>query len=171
MLIHMEDKLTTVLIPQDSYAQIQKALNMSNTPVLALGGNFSPNADSHLVAVQRDDDEPSKNPMNNSDYETQAINIQNKERKVTGASFIVLSGALKKSTGLTAKSSIVDDGIMVQISQDRMMAIRKTLNSMENVKIDCGPTGVEAPDETVIIKWVDAHHSVNSGYAFNVVKR
>ena len=37
MVIHMEDKLTTVLIPQRSYAQIQKALQMSNTPVLALG--------------------------------------------------------------------------------------------------------------------------------------
>ena len=81
MVIHMEDKLTTVLIPQRSYPQIQKALQMSNTPVLALGGNFSPTADSHLVAVQRDEDEPSKNPMNNSDYETQAINIQNKARK------------------------------------------------------------------------------------------
>ena len=40
MMIHMEDKLTTVLIPQNSYPQIQKALEMSNTPVLALGGNF-----------------------------------------------------------------------------------------------------------------------------------
>ena len=77
----MEDKLTTVLVPKNSYSQIQKALQISNTPVLALGANFSPTADSHLVAVQRDDDEPSKNPMNNSDYETQAINIQNKERK------------------------------------------------------------------------------------------
>jgi len=163
MVIHMEDKLTTVLIPQRSYPQIQKALQMSNTPVLALGGNFSPTADSHLVAVQRDEDEPSKNPMNNSDYETQAINIQNKARKVTGASFIVLSGALKKSSGLTAKSSIVDDGIMVQISQDRMASIRKSLNSMENLKIDCGPLGSETPDETVYIKWVDAHQSVNAG--------
>ena len=79
----MEDKLTTVLIPQNSYPQIQKALEMSNTPVLALGGNFSPSADSHLVAVQRDDDEPSTNPMNNSDYETQAINIQNKGKYFT----------------------------------------------------------------------------------------
>jgi len=163
MLIHMEDKLTTVLIPQNSYPQIQKALEMSNTPVLALGGNFSPSADSHLVAVQRDDDEPSTNPMNNSDYETQAINIQNKERKVTGASFIVLSGALKTSSGLTAKSSIVDDGIMVQVSQDRMMSIRKSLNNMENIKIDCGPVGVDTPDETVHIKWVDADHAVNAG--------
>lgn len=137
---------------------------MSNAPVLALGGNFSPTADSHLVAVQRDDDEPSKNPMNNSDYETQAINIQNKQRQVTGASFIVLSGALKKSSGLTAKSSIVDDGIMVQISQDRMMAIRKTLNNMDNVKIDCGPIDCnESPDETVLIKWVDSNSYVNAG--------
>ena len=115
------------------------------------------------MAVQRDDDEPSTNPMNNSDYETQAINIQNKERKVTGASFIVLSGALKTSSGLTAKSSIVDDGMMVQVSQDRMMSIRKSLNNMENIKIDCGPLGVDCPDETVHIKWVDADHAVNAG--------
>jgi MAD (mothers against decapentaplegic) interacting protein len=81
MVIHMEDKLTTVLIPQNNYAQIQKALQNSNDPVLALGGNFSPSADSHLVAVQRDEDEPSRNALNNSDYETQAINIQNKARK------------------------------------------------------------------------------------------
>ena len=71
-MIHMEDKLTTVLIPQNSYPQIQKALQMSNTPVLALGGNFSPTADSHLVAVQRDDDQPSTNPMNNR-YKTEYI--------------------------------------------------------------------------------------------------
>lgn len=75
----------------------------------------------------------------------------------------MLSGALKKSTGLTAKSSIVDDGIMVQISQDRMMSIRKSLNNMESIKIDCGPVGSENPDETVHIKWVDAHHTINAG--------
>ena len=64
-----------------SYSQIQRALQNSNDPVLALGSNFSSSADSHLVAVQRDEDTPSRNPMNNSDYETQAINIQNKARK------------------------------------------------------------------------------------------
>jgi MAD (mothers against decapentaplegic) interacting protein len=170
MVIHMEDKLTTVLIPQNNYAQIQKALQNSNDPVLALGGNFSPSADSHLVAVQRDEDEPSRNALNNSDYETQAINIQNKARKVTGASFIVLNGALKSASGLTAKSSIVEDGIMVQVSQDRMMAIRKSLNSMEDIKIACGPVGSDTPDETVHIKWVDAHHSVNAGYNFLFIK-
>ena len=35
---------------------------------------------------------------------------------VTGASFVVLNGALKTSSGLSAKSSIVEDGIMVQVS-------------------------------------------------------
>ena len=66
-----------------SYSQIQRALQNSNDAVLALGSNFSSTADSHLVAVQRDEDTPSRNPMNNSDYETQAINIANKSRKGT----------------------------------------------------------------------------------------
>ena len=35
---------------------------------------------------------------------------------VTGASFIVFNGALKTNSGLTAKSSIVEDGLMVQVS-------------------------------------------------------
>jgi len=38
-----------------------------------------------------------------------------KERVVTGASFVVFNGALKSTANLTAKSSIVEDGIMVQV--------------------------------------------------------
>lgn len=34
---------------------------------------------------------------------------------VTGASFIVFNGALKTTSGLSAKSSIVEDGLMVQV--------------------------------------------------------
>ncbi len=37
------------------------------------------------------------------------------ERKVTGASFVVFNGALKSTANLSAKSSIVEDGIMVQV--------------------------------------------------------
>ncbi|MPC15575.1 Zinc finger FYVE domain-containing protein 16 [Portunus trituberculatus] len=33
---------------------------------------------------------------------------------LTGASFIVFNGALKTTSGLSAKSSIVEDGLMVQ---------------------------------------------------------
>ena len=39
---------------------------------------------------------------------------------VTGASFVVFNGALKTSSNLTAKSSIVEDGLMVQITSDTM---------------------------------------------------
>ena len=102
-----------------------KALNTSNETVLALGANFSVSADSHLVTIQQED----------GSYQTQAINICNKvpaaavrlmtqcycvpppqERKLTGASFVVFNGALKTSANLTAKSSIVEDGLMVQVS-------------------------------------------------------
>ena len=34
---------------------------------------------------------------------------------VTGASFVVFNGALKSSSGLRAKSSIVEDGLMIQV--------------------------------------------------------
>ena len=34
---------------------------------------------------------------------------------MTGASFVVFNGALKSTLNLTAKSSIVEDGIMVQV--------------------------------------------------------
>ena len=116
-----------------------------------------------------------------------AINIANKTRAVTGASFIVLNGALKTTSGLTAKSSIIEDGIMVQarpnatftdfqlqhckgpcclfaqVTQDRMMEVRKQLSKMEDVDIDCGPVGAEAADETVRIKWVDAKATGSDG--------
>ena len=85
---------------------------------------------------------------------------------MTGASFLVLNGALKSSSGLSAKSSIVEDGIMVQVSQDRMLEIRKSLNKMTDVKIDCGPLAaseVDVPDETVYIKWTEKNPSVNAG--------
>ena len=79
LVIHMEDKLTTVLVPKASAPAIQRALANSNDPVLALGGNFSAAADSHLVAVQRDPDGGSGAAiLNTSDYETQ---VSEKEQK------------------------------------------------------------------------------------------
>ena len=112
-------------------------------------------ADSHLVAIQQDD----------GSYQTQAINIQHQvscftvslvstlyslpsqERKLTGASFVVFNGALKSSANLTAKSSIVEDGLMVQVMPDHMTNILKTLRNMEDHTIGCGPVGAEQPDE------------------------
>ena len=115
-----------------------KALNTSNETVLALGANFSVSADSHLVTIQLED----------GSYQTQAINICNKvpadavklitrcynvpppqERKLTGASFVVFNGALKTSANLTAKSSIVEDGLMVQVRHRGVTEISRTFAS------------------------------------------
>ena len=100
---------------------------------------------------------------------------------MTGASFVVFNGALKTSANLTAKSSIVEDGLMVQVSQmflelshhmtilcfkvlpDDMIAIRKSLHDMESHTVGCGPAGAAQPDEVVRITWVDEDKAVNIG--------
>ena len=111
---------------------------------------------------------------------SQAINICNKERKLTGASFVVFNGALKSTAGLTAKSSIVEDGLMVQVGRDgcrdlasltlmlqllpdHMASLRKGLREMDNQVIGCGPVGAAQPDEVVRVTWVDEDKAVNIG--------
>ena len=54
-----------------AYLKVMKVVNNSNEHVMALGANFSMDADSHLVCIQNDD----------GNYQTQAINIQNKPRR------------------------------------------------------------------------------------------
>lgn len=51
--------------------QMMKVVENSNEHVMAIGACFSTEADSHLVCIQNDD----------GNYQTQAINIQNKPRK------------------------------------------------------------------------------------------
>jgi len=48
-----------------------KVVSNSNEHVMAMGASFSLQADSHLMCIQNDD----------GNYQTQAINIQNKPRK------------------------------------------------------------------------------------------
>ena len=62
---------------------------------------------------------------------------------------MVFNGALKSSANLTAKSSIVEDGLMVQVMPDHMTNILKTLRNMEDHTIGCGPVGAEQPDEVL----------------------
>lgn len=154
LVVHMEDRQTSILIPKNRYDQVTRALNNSNDHVLALASNFSFTADSHLVCIQSNRDES---------YHTQAINIHNKPRKVTGASFVVFNGALKTSSNLTAKSSIVEDGLMVQITPDTMQALRGALRNMQDFCIGCGPAGASEPDELVDLKWVQDDKNFNVG--------
>ena len=48
-------------------------------------------------------------------------------RKVTGASFVVFNGALKSTSGLKAKSSIVEDGLMVQVPAQVLAQLKQNL--------------------------------------------
>ena len=85
------------------------------------------------------------------------------EPAVTGASFVVFNGALKTSSGLRAKSSIVEDGLMVQITSEAMGKLKAALLDMKDYTISCGTLDQPAPDEQVIMQWVEDDHKVNQG--------
>ncbi|KAM5321195.1 zinc finger FYVE domain-containing protein 9 isoform 1-T1 [Glossophaga mutica] len=153
LVVDMEVRKTSIKIPSNRYNEMMKAMNKSNEHVLAGGACFNEKADSHLVCVQNDD----------GNYQTQAISIHNQPRKVTGASFFVFSGALKSSSGYLAKSSIVEDGVMVQITAENMDALRQALREMKDFTITCGKADAEDPQELIHIQWVDDDKNVNKG--------
>jgi len=153
LLVHMEDRRTIVRIPPYSYEAVTKVLNSSDEHVLAFGASFSRLADSHLVCLQNDD----------ATYQTQAINIQNRPRKVTGACFIVFNGALKSSSGMKAKLSIVEDGIMAQISNEAMAELKTALREMKDYMIQCGPVDQTTSDEMISVEWITSPMHINIG--------
>ncbi|CAL1265075.1 unnamed protein product [Larinioides sclopetarius] len=154
LVVHMEEKKTCVNIPRNRYDKVMKVLNSNNVEhVLALGSNFSTEADSHLVCMQKEE----------GDYQTQAINIENTTRRVTGASFIVFSGALKSTSGLSAKFSIVEDGLLIQIPQETMVNLHMALRDMRDLTIECGQINAADPEEIVIVQWTRDDKKFNIG--------
>lgn len=160
MYIHMEDRKTNILIPRNRLPEVIKAINNSSDHIIAMGANFSRKADGHLVCIQN-------TKLQNNDlhsYSTQAINIQGQPRKVTGASFFVLNEALKSTSGLSGKCSIIEDGLMVQILPSKMNEIRHSLTNMKDINIVCGPIeSDEQQTEVVYIQWVDDDVETNIG--------
>ncbi|CAH0384758.1 unnamed protein product [Bemisia tabaci] len=147
--IHMEDRQTSILLPRNRYDQVIKAINNSNDSVLAFSGNFSYEADSHFVCMQNNE---------NESYFTQAIYINSRPRKITGASFVVFNGALKPC-GLTGKSVLVEDGFMVYIPSESMTALRNALKDMKDYSVGCG----ENSEVVVLLKWSDDDTHFNVG--------
>lgn len=74
----------------------------------------------------------------------------------------MFNGALKSTSGLTAKSSIVEDGLMIQIPADNMEKIRDCMKNMKNYTIQCGCINAES-DESVSIIWCEADTNFNVG--------
>ncbi|NP_001296187.1 zinc finger FYVE domain-containing protein 16 [Equus caballus] len=157
LLIHMEMGKSCIKIPRKKYSDVMKVINSSNEHVISIGASFSTEADSHLVCIQND-----------GVYQTQASSATGQPRKVTGASFVVFNGALKTSSGFLAKSSIVEDGLMVQITPETMEGLRLALREQKDFKITCGKVDAVDLREYVDICWVDSEEKGNKGVISSV---
>ncbi|KAL2087678.1 hypothetical protein ACEWY4_016506 [Coilia grayii] len=151
--VHMELGNSCIHIPKARFHEMLKVVNSSNEHVISVGACFSTEADSHLVCVQNEE----------GSYQTKANSMLGKTRRVTGASFVVFNGALKASSGFIAKSSIVEDGLMVQIPPDSMGALRQALRDQADFQIPCGRADSSEARENVTIRWVDWNAPVNRG--------
>ncbi|KAM9385829.1 zinc finger FYVE domain-containing protein 9 [Pholidichthys leucotaenia] len=167
LTVDLEAHRTCIKIPTSGYNELMKALNKSNEHVLAIGACFNETADSHLICVQSDDGQ----------YQTQAISIHNQPRKgflhnrgcmwlnvaITGSCFFIFSSALKASAGYFAKSSIVEDGLMVQITVETMAELRRSLREMKDYTVTCGRLDQSESQELVCVQWVEEKCTVNKG--------
>ncbi|XP_026129868.1 zinc finger FYVE domain-containing protein 16-like isoform X1 [Carassius auratus] len=151
--VHMEMGNSYIDIPKSRFNEMLKVVNSSNEHVISFGACFSTEADSHLVCLQNED----------GSYQTQANSKPGKTRRVTGASFVVFNGALKASSGFIAKSSIVEDGLMVQIPPETMEGLRQALRDQTDFQIPCGKADSEETRENVNVRWVDWNAPVNTG--------
>ncbi|XP_041282569.1 zinc finger FYVE domain-containing protein 16 [Onychostruthus taczanowskii] len=153
LFVHVEMGRSCIKIPLRKYNEVMKVINSSNEHVISIGASFNTEADSHLVCVQN------KQGL----YHTQAISATGQPREVTGASFVVFNGALKTSSGFLAKSSIVEDGLMVQITRETMESLRQALRDKKDFKITCGQVDAGDAKEYVDICWVENEEKTNKG--------
>lgn len=70
---------------------------------------------------------------------------------------------MKSSSGLSAKFSIVEDGLLVQIPQETMVALHLALRDMKDLTIECGQINAVEPEEVVIIQWTRDDKKFNLG--------
>lgn len=144
--INLRERDTIIRLPQHRYDEVLKAVNASEENVLSLAGNFSSTCDGHLVSVEKD-----------GRYKTQTLSIVLKEkRKVTCASFVVISAALKSNPeGIKAKASIVEDGVMVQVTTDVMKEFKAAIKNMKEYSVTAGAPSSEESSQ-VGIEWCTA---------------
>ncbi|NXN43414.1 ZFY16 protein, partial [Rhinoptilus africanus] len=151
LFVHVEMGRSCIKIPLRKYNDVMKVINSSNEHVISIGASFNTEADSHFVCVQN------KHGL----YDTQAISATGHPRKVIGASFVVFNGALKTSSGFLAKSSIVEDGLMVQITRETIKNLRQALRDKKDFKITCGKVDAGDVKEYVDICWVENEEKTN----------
>jgi hypothetical protein len=150
----LEGKKTTVNLPRNRYDKVMKALSSSNEYVLPFGGNLCPYANSHITCIQNDDGQ----------YHTHTISdLNDTSSKITGASFIVFSGALKTTSSVMAKISNVEDGLLVQMSSSLLKKLKSALKDMNDFKFECATKDNPPYEETVEVVWAKDDTNFNVG--------
>ena len=144
-----------LILPVTAANQIKLLSLAANDHVLAIGTSFSPSADGHLVAVQA--------PSPDATYRTEAITMMSgsssnssMERiRVVAGSFIIFNGSLRATDG-KAKLTILEDGAMLQIAPDQMVALKAALSKTENFTLSCVTTNTnEGETDTLHVEWAD----------------
>ena len=144
MHVHLEDNKVVIQLPQNRYDEVLKVLNATDENVMAFEATFSNVADSHLVCIQE-----------GTSYKTQSINLEGQERKVTAASFVVFNGAMKTTSDIKAKVSVVEDGVMVQMIRQMSEEMRQAMREMSDFTIDTGCSDTDgAAIQQVVFEWV-----------------
>ncbi|KAG8010500.1 Zinc finger FYVE domain-containing protein 16 [Nibea albiflora] len=156
--IHMEMGHSYIDIPKGSFNEMQKVVNASNEHVISIGARFSFGGRlSPGVFPERG------RKLSDSGQQHAGKDPHRWDEELTGASFVVFNGALKASSGFIAKSSIVEDGLMVQIPPETMESLRTALREQTDFHIPCGRNDGAEVRENVTVRWVDWSSSVNTG--------
>lgn len=141
VMLNKTTRKVLVQLHQSCYQQFNKVLDSSNNEhVLAWSCCPFPEADGHLVSVQNEDGQYETVEF----YKKTSITHNTEEnlesiKEVMGASFIIFSGALKvNQSGQSAKISIVEDGLLIQIQSCTMAALKNAIHYMHHFDIDCG---------------------------------
>lgn len=141
VMLNKATKKVLVQLDPSSYQQFNKVLDSSNNEhVLAWSAYPFTEAHGHLVSVQNEE----------GNYETVEFCKQTNDPPISfsslesgpvllGASFIIFSGALKvDQSGQSAKISVVEDGLLIQIQSCTMAALKNSIHYMHHFDIDCG---------------------------------
>ncbi|KAL1443385.1 hypothetical protein MTO96_007473 [Rhipicephalus appendiculatus] len=152
LLVHLEGRQTTVRVPRNRYDALVRVLD-GNEHVLALAGNMSPEADAHLVCVQAP--EGGHLPLA-GDPGTPGSSVE-----CTGASFVVFSGALKGPG--EAKHSVVEDGVLVQLSPASMGSLRTALRAMRDWHVPAVPASPGEDAGRIAVIWTEDDRPKNTG--------
>ncbi|NXH09700.1 ZFY16 protein, partial [Bucco capensis] len=147
LFVNVERGRSCIKIPLREYNEIMKVINSSGEPEISLGASFNSEADSHLVCALNEDG-------------TQAISAAGHGGRVTCTSFVVFKPVLEIASGF-AETSIVEDGLMIQITQETMKSLRQALREKKDFKILCGKRG--AIEECVDVCWVNNEDRTNKG--------